>query len=203
MAGAQGSVFQNVNSCRTITASGSYVVTQDLVASGTCLTVLASKVTIDLAGHTIRGNGSGMGITNEAGESASGADTISVLNGAITRFDRGVWLLGRHHSVEGVRAFSNVSVGIEIGEGRVINNVASNNLGPASVGIMVGVVEIGGNIESGSTIAGNIANANGLIGILVPCTSELTRNVAEGNGNRRTNIDTDIACARAEQAPVL
>ena len=51
-----------ISACVTITASGSYVLTRNLVAAGDCLAVAADFVTIDLAGHLITGNGTGAGI---------------------------------------------------------------------------------------------------------------------------------------------
>jgi len=50
-----------ISSCPyTITAPGTYQVTQDLTCfGGTAITVLASKVDLHLGGHTITGGGGG------------------------------------------------------------------------------------------------------------------------------------------------
>jgi hypothetical protein len=53
-----------ISSCPyTITAPGTYQVTQDLTCGGTAITILASKVAVHLNGHTISGSGAGDGIS--------------------------------------------------------------------------------------------------------------------------------------------
>lgn len=49
----------DIGTCQIITQPGSYRLTQNLVASGTCLEVRTSSVSIDLAGHAIVGAGTG------------------------------------------------------------------------------------------------------------------------------------------------
>ncbi|MEM4160304.1 MAG: hypothetical protein QXH18_03770, partial [Candidatus Micrarchaeia archaeon] len=46
-----------ISSCQTITASGSYILTQDIFASDTCLRIGADNVVIDCGGHKIIGPG--------------------------------------------------------------------------------------------------------------------------------------------------
>src|SRR5258706_3828220 len=52
-----------ISSCPyTITGPGAYVVTQDLTCAGTAITILASKVDLNLGGHTTSISATGDGI---------------------------------------------------------------------------------------------------------------------------------------------
>ncbi len=66
---------ENISACpTTISTPGTYTVTKNLKATGTCITVATSAtpsgtlnnvdIVIDLHGHTITGNGTGSGITD-------------------------------------------------------------------------------------------------------------------------------------------
>src|SRR5262245_63275897 len=78
----------NINNCRTITQPGSYVLRDNLTASGDCLVVQADFVTIDLNGFVITGNGTGVGITDVNVERRG----VTVRNGTLTGFSNGVGL---------------------------------------------------------------------------------------------------------------
>jgi hypothetical protein len=66
---------------------GDLVLTADLVCSGDGLTVASdADVTVDLNGHSIVGSGTGVGLSVVA----FGTNTITVRNGTIRGFDRGV-----------------------------------------------------------------------------------------------------------------
>jgi hypothetical protein len=53
-----------ISACQPISQPGSYVLTTNIVASGDCLVIAlgVDAVTIDLAGFSISGNGTGTGI---------------------------------------------------------------------------------------------------------------------------------------------
>ena len=52
----------NIYSCGTLSASGKYVVQNDLTAtSGDCLDIAASNILVDLNGFTLTGDGTGSG----------------------------------------------------------------------------------------------------------------------------------------------
>src|SRR5262249_46179573 len=60
--GYQGSALagpKGLSSCKSLTTPGSYVLTGNLSAVGDCLVVAADFVTIDLAGFSVTGNGTG------------------------------------------------------------------------------------------------------------------------------------------------
>src|SRR5258708_7018561 len=74
---------QSISTCPyIITSSGNYIVTKNLNSAGTCITIQADNVTIDLQGHTITGNGTGNGIT-DGGRSDQ---NIVIANGTVQSF---------------------------------------------------------------------------------------------------------------------
>jgi hypothetical protein len=191
-----------IHSCRTIDQSGSYVLDRNLEATGDCLVVATSHVTIDLAGYTISGNGSGNGIRTYDDPATPGIEqfeAITVRDGSITGFLRGIELFGRNHVIERVRATHNDLRGIRLvwesptqflgpGGNTVRNSVASENQRIFSTEIAIGIDVLG----TGSSIIGNVANSNGIkticcgliagIGIRADCPSTIVNNVATGNG---------------------
>src|SRR5688572_20721156 len=103
----------NINNCRTITQPGSYLVRDNLTASGDCLVVQADFVTIDLNGFVISGNGPGVGISDVNVERRG----ITVRNGTITGFGNGVGLrASRGVTVENIRAIANGNNGVSVGQ---------------------------------------------------------------------------------------
>ena len=99
---------REIEKCRTIDRPGSYKLVNDLNftgTTGTCLTITASSVTIDLAGFTISGPGipPGLGATGTTAIAAGTETTgIVVRNGSISGFFIGV-VLGDGSIVEGLR----------------------------------------------------------------------------------------------------
>jgi hypothetical protein len=107
-----------IEKCRTIDKPGSYKLVNDLTFSGTtssgqtigtCLTITASFVTIDLSGFTITGPGFGkinLSTAIAAQSSSSNLAGIAVRNGSISGFGNGVALLSADGSIiEGLRVF--------------------------------------------------------------------------------------------------
>lgn len=84
---------QNISACpTTISASGTYTVTANLTATGTCITITAAAdVAIDLHGHTITGNSTGNAgiIDANNGCSPSCQQNIIIANGTIKGFSNG------------------------------------------------------------------------------------------------------------------
>src|SRR4051812_44747594 len=88
-----------IMSCGAITTPGAYELSKPITAAGNCLLVQAAGVTIDLAGFTLTGNGTGAGVI-------SGSNVTAVRNGVITAFANAV-NLDRGGVVENVQAISN------------------------------------------------------------------------------------------------
>ncbi len=160
-----------ITDCQDITVSGSYVLVNNLTATGaSCIRVGADSVSFDLAGFTIEmvGASSGFtaGVTNDIG-TASFSDGLTVLNGTIKGFSSGIRIEGGiGHRIEGVRVSGNTVEGIAVlGDGSFpvsgIANVVKDNV---AVGNGVGPGGVGGiAVSCPAVIAGNVVVANGPI----------------------------------------
>jgi len=131
----------------------------------------------------------------------TGSDAITVRNGSITKFGAGLRLFGRHHLVEEVRV-GNSSRGIQVGQGIIRNNIPSNNRDFTAIGIEAGLIEVSAATgfleEGGSTIIGNVADANN-IGIQVVCPSVVVNNAA--NDNDVADMTVAFNCTRLANSP--
>src|SRR5438552_7646682 len=199
-----------ISACTTITTPGSYILTRNLVAAGDCLVVAADFVTIDLAGHMIRGNRTGIGIQDSGLRKG-----IAIHDGTITNFLAGLRICGQGSIqilVERMRVIDNVDDGIALCDGMAIvkDSISSGNsqgifVGPPSVvrsttasnngviGIQAGLSTIIGNtanengssglsIGPGSTIMNNSVHGNAQFGLLVRCPSNVLGNTLTANG---------------------
>lgn len=138
----------NIDSCRTITSSGSFRLTRNLTANGDCLVIQANDVTIDLQGHRLKGNGTGEGVTAGDDTSRSG---IAIRNGVVTNFSDGIDLTFVQGAVvEGVRAIQNTDVGILVGVGSVVSASVANENGTTGI-----------QVQCPSVVIGNAVNGNG------------------------------------------
>jgi hypothetical protein len=176
-----------IQSCQTISQPGSYKVVNNLIytGSGTCLTIAASFVTIDLAGFTISS-------AHEIGgaiQAQSPLMGIAVRNGSISNFAGGVDLSSASGSiVEGLRIGGSGRSGIAgiNANGIVKNNtVTAYNDGISATGTVTGndvsaSRGVGITIGQGSTVIGNTVT-NSLTGITVDCPSNVTDNTAVGS----------------------
>lgn len=176
-----------IGGCTTISAPGPYVLTKNITASisdltvvgpsnnpySTCIVVAADFVTLDLAGYTIAGPGvappaPNYGITGDVVHQG-----IEVRSGAVTNFSgAGIWLVGSGNTVEHVRAIGN------LGSGMVIQ----------------------GGTVTGNRVVGNTANSNGGFGISVACPAVVLENVATGNSGGDI-ISSGSGCTMAENSP--
>ena len=155
-----------VSTCGTLAATGSYILTANLTASGDCLVVKADFVTIDLAGFVISGNGKGSGISTKGNP-----DGVTVRNGVIQNFKRGLDLRAAASVVvEGVRVFNNSVRGIQVGADSLVQgNLASGNGDGISV-------------DDNSLVVGNVASENAQGGLDIGWNSTVTGNTASQNG---------------------
>ena len=165
-----------IKSCGTLSEPGSYVVVQNLTATGDCLVIAADFVTIDLGGFTLTGNGTDEGITDKFG----GRVGVVVRNGTVTNFAIGVRIAtGSRHTIEGVRVVSNIGLGMSIGTNSIVKgNTVSDN---GSIGI---------SVDTGSIVTGNIASDNGNDGIAVESGSTISGNTSFNN----TVNGFDVVC---------
>jgi hypothetical protein len=190
---------KEIKNCKTIHASGSFVLAGNLDATGDCLLIAADFVSIDLDGYTISGNGTGSGVRAATDELRKG---IRIFNGTIRGFETGIDLgsWGVQVTAEHLHVNGNSNVGIAINGQAVVKDcvVSENgdgiNVGSRSLvtgndssfntasGIVVGV---------GSTIIGNTVGVNGNNGLVASNSSTVLNNTAQAN----THHGIGVTCA--------
>jgi hypothetical protein len=194
-----------IHKCQTISQPGSYKLVNNLtfkgLAGGTCLSITANFVTIDLAGFAITATGISQPsfpfiITTTAIGAGDSTKGITVRNGSISGdFEAGVSLGGDGSTVEGLRV-SDLIGGVGIfATGIVRGNTAVGIVGPgpgngtgiSATGVVAGNYVSGNRglgifAEQGSTVIGNTAT-NTLMGsgIVANCPSNVIDNTATGN----------------------
>jgi hypothetical protein len=182
-----------ITQCQTISQPGSYKLADNLTftsTSGTCLSITASNVTIDLAGFTITDTFPSSGppafsIAINAGDNTTG---ITVRNGSISgNFNDGVVLSGDGSIVEGLQVSNASALGITA-RGIVRGNTAVGNfVGIDADGLITGNYVTGaqsGIVADGTVIGNTVTNSER--GIVVGCPSNVTDNTA--TGNRTVNL---------------
>jgi len=211
----QGSVFAaNSDKCTaipsvpfTITAGGSYCLTQDFImpgtfTSGTAVTVTVDNVTIDLGGFTLSNLAAGNG-TTAIGIQALAQNNVTVQNGTVRGFYIGIQLTGASgtatdssgHLVQNVRADLNRFISIQVlGLGSVArqNQVLHTGGSTASgIGFTVGI-QIGGDGSEAldnsvvDTIPATLTGQ--AVAILINAKSNFTGALVDGN--RIANVGT-------------
>lgn len=75
-----------LTTCGTISSSGSYILMNNVSMNGTCFTIAADNITVNLNGNTLLGNGSGNGIYSQL------HNNITIFNGTLAGFDIGLYL---------------------------------------------------------------------------------------------------------------
>ncbi|MFH5800049.1 nitrous oxide reductase family maturation protein NosD [Haladaptatus sp. CMAA 1911] len=174
-AGQGGTDATEVDSCRTISSSGRYVLTADVrnVTVDTCLRVTASDVTIDGRGHLV----DGLGDFGTTGVRVEGGSNVTVRNVEATDWDDGVRFAGTRRSLVANTTTARNRVGLSLvsfRDSRAVNNVARSNA-------VAGVFLVGSS--SNVTLRNTRANENALVGVqLVEATgTTVTGTVARGN----------------------
>jgi Periplasmic copper-binding protein (NosD) len=76
--------------CTLLDAGKNYTLNKDLATTGTCLRVAAGNIAIDLNHHTIKGNGTGSGITDLHSGCDAGPSHVLIANGTIQNFGDGI-----------------------------------------------------------------------------------------------------------------
>jgi hypothetical protein len=195
----------------TLSKSGSYQLSGNLTvpANADGIVIAADRVTLDLNGFSIKGSGSGSGVS-DANVARQG---IAVRNGSIANFLVGVSISGLSGcEIQQVHVINNSSFGILAnGNNSIVNgNTVLRNGG---IGIQVGenAIVSGNNVtgnqgngisaNAGAVISGNVASFNGQIGISAVCPeSTLVGNTATQNGFGNIH-ETGIGCTRADNSP--
>ena len=191
-----------IDKCQTISHPGSYKLVNNLTfkgpAGGTCLSITANFVTIDLAGFAITATGISQPsfplITTTAIEAGDSTKGITVRNGSISGdFEAGVSLGGDGSTIEGLRV-SDIIGGVGIfATGIVRGNTAvgifgpgpGNGIGISATGVVAGNYVSGNRgagivAGQGSTVIGNTATSPSSFGIIANCPSNVIDNTATG-----------------------
>jgi len=182
-----------ITSCgQTVTTNA--VLGQDLFCNGDGIVVGADRITINLNGHGVFGDGD----PGDRGVNAFGCcNNVTVENGVIRDFDVGIDAdLDDHFSIKNVVASGN-SIGIEAIQG-VSDSIQSSTASGNKVGIQIGFAEQ--SSVTSSTASGNrdygvseggvgnkiksvTAAGNGIGGLLVGGSgTSVTSSTANGNG---------------------
>jgi hypothetical protein len=151
----------------SLTTSGSYYLIEDITTAGDGITISADDVTIDLMGFTLAG-GTGDGIS-----SVFPTKNVTVRNGTVSGWGgSGIDVNQSDGSrVERVRADSNESRGIRVGENAaVIDCIATGN---TASGIQT---------EAGATVSGCSARGNTGTGVAVSFDSAVLNTTSSENG---------------------
>ena len=177
-----------VSACRDLDKAGeTYILSGNIVANtpaSVCFRLLADRVTLDLAGHTLMGLGRA---ADSAGISDMGQPRTStvVKNGSIEEFGFGI-SLGRstRSTVRGVTASDNLT-GMIIGPNSLVKDcVAQRNL-------EYGIAARDGVQVEGCLLGGTGGNGNGAHGLLGDNHMLVTRNTAIGNVGHGITVLSD------------
>ena len=175
--GGRASAQTAVSACQTLSVAGNYFLTKNLKASGDCLVIAAANVAIDLKGKTIKGNGSGSGITDDG----SARDFAIIANGTVTGFNNGVNLPNSGSEIiSNLNSSNNSGDGILIGDCcNTLNSVTANKNGATGILITsddssLNKIEANGNGSGGismteccNTVVASTASKNTGVGVLL------------------------------------
>ena len=102
--GDDGTVSQNIDGCNELnTTNAVYTLTKDIDTTGTCFTILADNVTLDMNGFNITGDDG----SQDYGVYVNGYNETTIKNGEIYDFDVGIYLLNnKNNNITNVTANS-------------------------------------------------------------------------------------------------
>lgn len=174
----------------TITEPGSYIVTNNIVATAatlqptnfplggsvpSCIVIAANFVSLDLAGHVIDGSAVPTPANGISCHDPSTANFAFVHSGVVANFTGiGVDLVGDGHAVDHIRS-------------------VNNNVGISVFGV-----------SGAFRLSGNTAVNNRFAGLSVNCPAVLVGNVATGNGDQTDASQIGMFgsnCTREENSP--
>lgn len=157
--------------CQTISQPGSYTLTHNLSSAGDCIVVASDFVTLDLAGFTISGNGTGSAVREQAGVAFPGLRGVVIRNGNVTNFADGISFFNSVGvTVEGVNASFNANNGMVLGQRAVVRASRFDENGGNGV-----------NVDIGSSLTGNTAGRNARTGIVAAEGAIVVNNEARNN----------------------
>lgn len=130
------------------------------LASGSAITIAVDDVTIDMNGFRLGNLGAGPA-TLASGIRADGRNNITIRNGTIRGFFRGIQLTGTTgsgHRIEDVRADSNLAIGLDVqGDNMIVRNnhiVGTGNGSNAVTAAGISVIGATNPVISGNVVSG-------------------------------------------------
>ena len=153
-----------ISTCGSLTQANTvYTLQNDLSATGTCLTVGANNITIDLNGYNIAGNYS-LGDEISYGIYGNGYNKTTIKNGSIYNFYYGIYFENnKNNNITNITANSNW-YGIVLSSS--LNNTLTNNI--ANSNDVEGILLV---LSSNNTLTNNIASLNYNNGIYLGSSS--------------------------------
>jgi Right handed beta helix region len=201
---SRASTATAVSACGTLSPAGNYFLTKDLTSTGTCIVIGDEGVALDMKGHTIRGNGTGDGIS----DGGSTFQSMAIANGKIRNFSVGVALDNSCCVViRNVDSSKNTDAGVLIGRCcGVLDSVVADNNGNTGIfaeGCCYSLNNIeadsngggGGIVTTGccSTVANSTVSRNIGTGVTQTgcCNFVVSSNVNDSNGD---GVDMSGCC---------
>ena len=164
-----------VSACQPLNKAGeTYILTDNVTASGDCFVILADRITLDLGGHTVTGLGDAVGVWDGG---AARTSTV-VRNGTLTKFTLGIQLLAStRNTVRAVTASDN-TIGLSVGPNSLVKDcIVQRNF-------ILGIAAADGTQVEGCLIGGLDENTGNLrAGLTGGQRLLVTRNTVAGNGN--------------------
>ena len=195
MAAQSASATTITDRCMVITAPGDYLLTQNATRAAptlTCFDIRTSNVTLDLGGHTIRGDHAGVGVITPGLETRFG---IKVINGTIADFDDGINMPNAFGAVvQNINSSVNNVAGIRLGNGALVQKSTVSHNGGDGINVGAGSAVTDSTLESnkngvvagqGSLVKNIYSGFNTQMGILIQentAISEIHGNLAEASG---------------------
>ncbi|MCL4395070.1 MAG: right-handed parallel beta-helix repeat-containing protein [Chloroflexi bacterium] len=190
-----------VSGCGTIDKSGNYSLTGDLTSSGDCISIAASNVVLDCAGHAIRGanfTGYGIAVRNYGLLGTQSPSNVEIRNCNVSNYTYGIYIQsGDHHVVRDSNSSNNYDdtdptsrfgkfLGMVEGGGIRVNNATNAQiLGNTTVHQAIGIDV---RYSSGVLVQGNTASDNSAWGINILRTqnSQVLNNTTADNVRKCT-----------------
>jgi hypothetical protein len=194
-----------------IATAGSYAVTNDLKATGTCITISIplDDVAIDLQGHTVTGGGTGYGIVCFSPLVLGfPCNHILITNGTITGFGTGIFLFGHSNTIINmtVRGSTGSSPGAQgNGDGVVLVGDGTAGVGFPTVNVVKNTTSVGnvgdgiyGGISGGViSVDNSAASNNGGDGIVAGLSraggGSVTNSDVQNNGGRGIALSCPVS----------
>jgi parallel beta-helix repeat protein len=162
------------------------ILTNDLACPGTALTIGADGITVNLNGHTISGDGFTVGT---AGIMINGYHDVTIKNGTVTRFFRGVLLAAAsNNTIETLTVDGNFLSGIWLENGsdnnQIIGCVITNNGTDAHRGNGISINGSNGNLVTRTFAAHNFTQGifvGGGSNTAPSSFSRILNNISENN----------------------